>query len=143
LNTKPTAHTSSSGSGNLQKPSIHTDSATESEADDSVSVLDKGKGRAGSANHSQPPEVACSVPSQKISPLPVGSRGTSQSKAPASDSESSPLRPAKKLKPQMTSSDDDSEEERKRRVAQLKGGSGAAGAKRGTRQPIKRGGKRF
>jgi hypothetical protein len=65
----------------------------------------------------------------------------------ASDDDSSPLKPPpKKAKAaHLSSSESDSEAERKAHVAQLKGnvtGSGGA-AKRGVRQPIKRGGKRF
>ncbi|KAG6865912.1 hypothetical protein C0991_010745 [Blastosporella zonata] len=73
-------------------------------------------------------------PAPRLSPIPPASGKDD------SDSDSSPVRPGKKLKKPSDLSDDDSEGERKRRVAQLKGGSGA---KRGTRQPIKRGGKRF
>ncbi|KAF8071710.1 hypothetical protein FPV67DRAFT_1560501 [Lyophyllum atratum] len=77
-------------------------------------------------------------PAPRVSPLPPASKDRD------SDSDSSPTRPVKKVKKSVTASlsDEDSEEERKRRVAQLKSG-GAGGGKRGTRQPIKRGGKRF
>ena len=68
-----------------------------------------------------------------------------------SDDDSSPLKPPpKKAKPaKISSGESDSESERKSRIAQLKGsagassGTGAGQAKRGVRQPIKRGGKRF
>ena len=63
---------------------------------------------------------------------------------PTSDLESSPHRPMKKAKSQAsTSSDEESEGERKTRVPQRKGGNTGASKTRGTRQPIKRGGKRF
>lgn len=63
---------------------------------------------------------------------------------PTSDLESPPHRPVKKAKPQAsTSSDEESEGERKNRVPQLKSGNTGASKTRGTRQPIKRGGKRF
>ncbi|KAF9046916.1 hypothetical protein BDZ89DRAFT_1155168 [Hymenopellis radicata] len=51
--------------------------------------------------------------------------------APSSDTESSPVRPPKKAKAPVSSSED-SDDDRKKSVV-----------KRGTRQPIKRGGKRF
>lgn len=131
------------------KPPNHTDSSTESEAEEAP-IPDKGKARAASGMHSsmhgavKSPKHAGPLPSQPVSPLPPpNSKQASVSKAPVSDSESSPPRPAKKAKtPRLSSSDEDSEEERKRRVAQLKSGAGG-GVKRGTRQPIKRGGKRF
>ncbi|PPQ67521.1 hypothetical protein CVT25_006062 [Psilocybe cyanescens] len=59
-----------------------------------------------------------------------------------SNAEASPLRPAKKTKPTVkSSSDNDSDQNTKK----SRSGSAAAGsgARRGTRQPIKRGGKRF
>jgi hypothetical protein len=136
---KPIAQVSSMGEGSLQGPVVHTDSGTESEAEDPVSILDKDKGKAVSANSPPLPEANSFMPSRKMSPVSV--TDTSQPKAPASDSESSP-RPAKKPKPQISSSDEDSEAERKKRVSRLKSGSGPS-VKRGTRQPIKRGGKRF
>lgn len=63
-----------------------------------------------------------------------------------SDSESSPHRPMKKAKPAKArhSSDEDDGAGRKNRVAQPKNETtGGAAKTRGTRQPIKRGGKRF
>lgn len=58
-----------------------------------------------------------------------------------SDSEP-PFQPMRQTKkPRIASSDDDSDS--KARVAQKRSGSGAGGIKRGTKQPIKRGGKRF
>ncbi|KAH0585429.1 hypothetical protein H2248_008670 [Termitomyces sp. 'cryptogamus'] len=83
-------------------------------------------------------------PVSRITSAPRSPIPTAPSKD-ESDSDSSPAIPVKNPKrsaPEL-SSDDDSEGERKRRVAQLKGGSGSGGGKRGTRQPIKRGGKRF
>jgi len=124
-------------------PPNHADSATESDNEGGSSILDhtKAKGKAPlhprSPDLSPKPFVPSPIPSRQISPLPVAPLGLS-AKGPSSDSESSPPRPAKKGK-RVSSSDDDSEEERKKRVAQIKAGA----AKRGTRQPIKRGGKRF
>ncbi len=61
-----------------------------------------------------------------------------------SDLESPLHRPVKKAKSKAsTSSDGESEGERKERVAKLKSGNTGASKTRGTRQPIKRGGKRF
>lgn len=96
---------------------------------------------------------------------PVTSRAASHTRTPerqtkavadadkTTDDDSSPLKPPpKKARPaQASSSESDSESERRARIAQLKGGSGAASGsgvgggavKRGVRQPIKRGGKRF
>ncbi|KAJ7650367.1 hypothetical protein FB45DRAFT_819589 [Roridomyces roridus] len=62
-------------------------------------------------------------------------------RAKSPDSDSSPIRPVKKAKAPAPSSDEDSEAERKRHLAKVT--SGAGGAKRGAKQPIKRGGKRF
>ncbi|RDB25908.1 hypothetical protein Hypma_006495 [Hypsizygus marmoreus] len=122
------------------KLSIQMDSATESEGDE---VAETAPSLAGPSTRSTPPtsrleSLSRESPPRRVSPLPSTSRGQ------VSDSDSSPVRPAKKLKkPVSSSSDDDSEEERKRRVAQLKSGGGPGGVKRGTRQPVKRGGKRF
>lgn len=64
----------------------------------------------------------------------------------ASDSESSPHRPMRKTKLAKTqhSSEEDSNAERKNPVVHVRNETTGGGAKtRGTRQPIKRGGKRF
>lgn len=105
------------------------DSATESESEDVVHIPDHG------------------VPTIGLEPIaktppPAGTKGNNRtSQAPKSDSDSSPPRPTKKVK--ASSSDDDSEEERARRIAQIKTGAGGGIKRGGTRQPIKRGGKRF
>jgi len=64
---------------------------------------------------------------------------------PTSDSDSSPHRPTKKAKSKALTSDDDSDEDGAKKSSQPKSGhSAGSGVKRGgTRQPIKRGGKRF
>ncbi|KAJ6531722.1 hypothetical protein B0H19DRAFT_1188224 [Mycena capillaripes] len=122
---------------------VTADSATESDTEgEAPPAAAKGKGRALSSAALPPAKVEPESPAprpQSSSPIP--SKPLSRAKAPSSDSDSSPLRPAKKPKPLLSSSDEDSEAERKRRLA--KATSGAGGAKRGTRQPIKRGGKRF
>jgi hypothetical protein len=84
----------------------------------------------------QPPSASLS---KDASPALPG-RSRSRTEVPASESDSSLVRPNKKLKHPEGSDDDDSEEERKRRAAAIKSG---AAAKRGARQPLKRGGKRF
>lgn len=133
------------GPGGITNP-IHADSATESEGEE-YDFPDKDKlsegpsARPSSAAFRGPPNRDSVIFSRDPSPLPSTSRLNSSKDLP-SDSESPPARSAKRPKKQVvSSSDDNSEEERKRRVAQLK--SGAGGVKRGTRQPIKRGGKRF
>lgn len=133
------------GPGGITNP-IHADSATESEGEE-YDFPDKDKlsegpsARPSSAAFRGPPNRDSVIFSRDPPPQPSTSRLNSSKDLP-SDSESPPARSAKRPKKQVvSSSDDNSEEERKRRVAQLK--SGAGGVKRGTRQPIKRGGKRF
>ncbi|KAJ7931451.1 hypothetical protein B0H13DRAFT_1701997 [Mycena leptocephala] len=122
---------------------VTADSTTESDSEsEAPPFAAKGKGRALSSAASPPAKVEPESPAprhQSSSPIP--SKPLSRAKAPSSDSDSSPLRPVKKAKAVLLSSDEDSEAERKRRLA--KATSGASGAKRGTKQPIKRGGKRF
>ena len=123
---------------------MQIDSATESEGDEHIPPdKDKLSGGLPSAASREPLNRGSPILPRDPSPLPSGS-GLKSANGPPPDSDSSPTRPAKKTK-FSTSSDDDSEEERKRRVAQLKSGagSGPGGVKRGTRQPLKRGGKRF
>ena len=127
-----------------EKP--NDDSATESESDIS---LEKGNRaalvRSSRSPLSVPPESGKSpsarpssrMPSEFVAKVPAVS-------APASDSDSSPRRPVKKHKgPESSSADEDSEEERRKHLAQLRSGNGPTAVKRGVRQPIKRGGKRF
>jgi len=137
------------GSGGSAKSPMHTDSATESEGDEHPSpgknkVSADPSVRQSSTKPYDPSSRSSPANLRPPSPLPPTSKPSS-SKGPLSDSESSPARPAKKLKPVVSSSDEDNEGERKKRVAQVKGGAGggSSGVKRGTRQPIKRGGKRF
>ena len=129
---------------------IRTDSATESEGEEYVP---HGKDKLSAGPSAQSPTTTSHEPldrtnailSRDPSPLPPPSRfDSSKGLGLPSDSDSSPARPAKKPKKQVTSSSDDSdsEDERRRRVAQLKSGA-AGGVARGTRQPIRRGGKRF
>ncbi|KAF8206505.1 hypothetical protein K438DRAFT_1963533 [Mycena galopus ATCC 62051] len=109
-------------------PVTAEDSATEDDSDVEAPAVVEPPSPAPRPQSSSP------VPSKPSKPL-------SRPKPPSTDSDSSPVRPVKKAKPPASSSDEDSEAERKRRLA--KATSGAGGAKRGTRQPIKRGGKRF
>ncbi|KAI6169132.1 hypothetical protein EDD17DRAFT_464473 [Pisolithus thermaeus] len=85
--------------------------------------------------------AASPVPSKAPSPTPSGAQSRTATRLPlSSDTDSSPIRPAKKkLRPSPTS-DEDSEEERKKLAAQIR--SGAASI-RGTRQPLRRAGRRF
>ncbi|KAG2133669.1 uncharacterized protein EDB93DRAFT_1307039 [Suillus bovinus] len=115
------------------------DSATESESE---GAAPKQRTLLASPTPSNQRRVSGRPPSASLSKdgspaLPGRSR--SRTKVPASESDPSLMRPNKKLRPQG-SDDDDSEEERKRHAAAIKSG---AAAKRGTRQPLKRGGKRF
>lgn len=125
---------------NTSKVSADLDSATESERDDDV-FKNAGKSLVNTTLHAVKHERS----GHSNSP-PAQRDGASRQQnvlniSPESDPDSSPLRSAKKAKTSF--SDEDSEEERRQRVAQLKSGSGAGAAKRGTKQPIKRGGKRF
>lgn len=113
---------------------IMMDSATESDED--PAPTHKGKEKIMPISPS-PPAGSVEAPgeaSRKASPSSVGQN---QNKGSPSDSDSSPVRPVKKKQKQISSSDGNSDEER---PAVSRGG---APAKRGTRQPIKRGGKRF
>ncbi|KAJ6513315.1 hypothetical protein C8R45DRAFT_963218 [Mycena sanguinolenta] len=130
-------------------PVIAEDSATEDDSDGEAPpvVAGKGKGRDRSSAASPPAKAEPQSPApraQSSPPVPSKpSKPFSRAKPPSSDSDSSPVRPpVKKAKPPASSSDEDSEAERKRRLAKATKGAGGAAA-RGTRQPIKRGGKRF
>ncbi|KAJ7170607.1 hypothetical protein C8R43DRAFT_56586 [Mycena crocata] len=124
---------------------VTADSATESESENDAPApgpAAKGTGRAISSAAAPPAKLEPESPAPRpLSLSPIPPKPLSRAKSPSSDTNSSPLRPVKKAKPPISSSDEDSEAERKRRLA--KATSGAGGAKRGTRQPIKRGGKRF
>ncbi|KAF7374941.1 hypothetical protein MSAN_00380200 [Mycena sanguinolenta] len=130
-------------------PVTAEDSATEDDSDDEAPPVAaaKGRGRDRSSAASPPAKAEPQIPApraQSSSPVPSKpSKPLSRTKPPSSDSDSSPVRPpVKKTKPPASSSDEDSEAERKRRLAKATKGAGGAAA-RGTRQPIKRGGKRF
>ncbi|KAH9902796.1 hypothetical protein C8Q73DRAFT_671801 [Cubamyces lactineus] len=113
------------------------DSVTEEEPDedDFPSLLGKGKDVVKDQGKSSSP--APSVPSKRATsdePEPLPSRKSSGSPSASS----SPLPPPKKTRKAVTSSDDDSEDERKGHASQVK-----STARRGVKQPIKRGGRRF
>ncbi|KAF8199564.1 hypothetical protein BJ912DRAFT_1020162 [Pholiota molesta] len=114
-------------------PESVTESESESEDDEPVNKP-KAASRANSAGPSKAVEGAqLQQPLRLHTPPPPTHTATKAS----SDSDS-PRRPTKKIKPSTpVSSDDDSESDRK------KAGTSSQGIKRGTRQPIKRGGKRF
>lgn len=106
-----------------EAPKGHVESATESENDEPMPDQRE-------INHPSSSRLPTEQTTAMRSP-------TSQMKQPSPDSGSSPPRPTKKAKPAVpSSSDEESEDDRKKR-------GGSTGVKRGTRQPIKRGGKRF
>lgn len=116
------------------------DSATESESEGAVP---KQRTLLASPTPSHQLRASGQSPSASLSKdasPALSGRSRSRTEAPASESDSSLVRPNKKPKHPKGSDNDDSEEERKRRAAAIKSG---AVAKRGTRQPLKRGGKRF
>lgn len=129
----------------LPKPTPHNmpqqeDSATESESEGAVP---KQRTLLASPTPSHQLRASGQSPSASLSKdasPALSGRSRSRTEAPASESDSSLVRPNKKPKHPKGSDNDDSEEERKRRAAAIKSG---AVAKRGTRQPLKRGGKRF
>jgi hypothetical protein len=100
-------------------------------------VPDEAKGNSSASRRSLPDPA---VQPNDLSPPPAA-QSLSQNRNTDSDSQPSPPRPAKKAKVQDSSSDDDSDTERKKHVAMLKGGSDIT--KRGAKQPLRRGGKRF
>ncbi|KAK0223171.1 hypothetical protein IW262DRAFT_1458179 [Armillaria fumosa] len=104
-----------------------SDSATDDSDDEEENSVDKGKGK---TPLQQPDEPGSPIPT------PAKKRPT---QLPSSDTDSSPVRPQKKARPKSSSSDEDSEG--KRNIVQRRTVSGEA--RRGTRQPVKRGGKRF
>ena len=109
------------------------DDGSATESDDDMPVLPAAKSKAAEQKPSVPAQV-------KSSPSPSPGPSTKKKDFSSGDSDSPPpptRPPAKKAKAAASSSDDDSDDERQRRS---KSGNGA---KRGTRQPIKRGGKRF
>jgi hypothetical protein len=114
-------------------PNANDDSETESSSDDGVPMA--------TSRAKSPPEIAMTTEST----LDTGNVATSarpvitkEASGSTDDSESSPKHrpPVKKSRVVATASSDDSESEQRR----LKTGTGA---KRGTRQPLKRGGKKF
>ncbi|KIJ67083.1 hypothetical protein HYDPIDRAFT_174328 [Hydnomerulius pinastri MD-312] len=124
---------------------VDLDSATESEEEEGPSIVPakattSGSSAAAASQHSDATHMRLPISSRNASPVPGDARSRSLTKAPQSDTDSSPVRPIKKAKARASSSDDDSEEERKRLATQIKNGTAP---KRGTRQPLKRGGKRF
>ncbi|KAF8149863.1 hypothetical protein B0H34DRAFT_164796 [Crassisporium funariophilum] len=114
-------------------PNIQPESATES--DDDQAMKNRGESRLASAGPSRQRDD--SRKSRSLSPAPSVKPKSKAQVEPSSDAESSPHRPVKKVKKIVTSSESGSPER--------KPSPGAGGVKRGggTRQPIKRGGKRF
>jgi len=109
---------------------VHPESATESEGEEPM----QDQRKTSQLDSTRPPTEQ----RERLAPIPsLKPPLVSQAKAPSPDSDSSPQRPTKKVKPGVpSSSDDGSGDDRRKR-------GGSTGVKRGTRQPIKRGGKRF
>jgi hypothetical protein len=117
-------------------PVAQTDSATEDD-DDGLPLPQISTSKEAILRSRSPSMGPQKRPAVSPSPSIPPSHHRSKMEA-SSDSDSPPRKPpAKRVKPQASSSDDDSEAERKRQLNR------GAPAKRGTRQPIKRGGKRF
>ncbi|KZP31729.1 hypothetical protein FIBSPDRAFT_577890 [Athelia psychrophila] len=114
--------------------SVSGDSATESEEESDPAPDGKGKMKGNSAA----PPVSSPQSHTNRSPVasPPPANEVVNNKEPASYSDSSPVRPVKKRQKQLSSSGDDDD-------APSKQARGGAPPKRGARQPIKRGGKRF
>jgi hypothetical protein len=131
---KPTCDTTAQRLSNgPEAPRGHLESATESEDDEPMPDQRETSHPSSSQLPTEQRERLAPTPSLK----PATRSPISQTKEPSLDSDSSPRRPTKKVKPAVaSSSDEESEDDRKKR-------GGSTGVKRGTRQPIKRGGKRF
>ncbi|KAG7451111.1 uncharacterized protein BT62DRAFT_926769 [Guyanagaster necrorhizus] len=112
----------------LQKEA-ESDSVTDDSDVEEENGSDQGKGK-----------VPSRQPDKPSSPIPMPAKKRS-AQLPSSDTDSSPVGPQKKVKSIPSSSDEDSEG--KQNVAQLKRGPASGETRRGTRQPVKRGGKRF
>ncbi|KAG6330791.1 hypothetical protein ID866_8296, partial [Astraeus odoratus] len=125
---------------------VNMDSATESE-DEAARVAPTKHSTAAqvvSAASNEDAEMRAQSPiiSRTTSrPVPgeVRSRGVTRQPT-LTDTDSSPIRPVKKAKAPSSSSEEDSEEERRKHLAQIKSGAAPKG---GSRQPLRRGGRRF
>ncbi|KAF7327889.1 hypothetical protein MKEN_00368800 [Mycena kentingensis (nom. inval.)] len=133
----------SSASASAPEPAADEGSETEDDSDDEPAPAAKGKapasgrGRVSSSSPAPPARAASSSPSPPPTKRP-------KAPAPDSDSDSSPVRPAKK-KAKPSSSDNDSDDSvaaRKKRLARTRNG-GAAARGSGTKQPLRRGGRKF
>ncbi|KAK0469835.1 uncharacterized protein EV420DRAFT_1258748, partial [Desarmillaria tabescens] len=105
-----------------------SDSATDDSDVEEEDSPDKGKGKAPSQQPERPGSPVL-TPAKKR-----------QTRLPSSDTDSSPVRPQKKVRAKSSSSDEDSGGERN---VQLKRGTVSGETRRGVRQPVKRGGRRF
>ncbi|KAF9236742.1 hypothetical protein BU15DRAFT_89028 [Melanogaster broomeanus] len=109
--------------GSTRGLSRDSGSATDTD-EEGPSMLPPEAAAAGSRADQQPDmHMLSPTPSAKPSPVPGAARSRSITKAPLSDTDSSPVRPVKKAKARVPSSDEDSEEERKRLAAQIKSGA--------------------
>ncbi|KAF8623689.1 hypothetical protein AX17_007387 [Amanita inopinata Kibby_2008] len=122
---------------------VPVDSATESEPDASF-IEGKGLVRTDAASRSRSPPSKSSS-SKKDSGVQSSNRILSDTESMAVEAPASgPERPAKKHKgATLTDEGEDSEPEHRKHMSQPRGGNGTSGVKRGARQPIKRGGRRF
>lgn len=113
---------------------------SETESDDEPAETKKTIGTSNLAGLSRTSEQSpLTALSKDRNPTPIPPR-KSRSRS-GSDAEALPPRPVKKTKSRvMSSSDDDSDQDTKKSRS---GSAAASGARRGTRQPIKRGGKKF
>lgn len=123
-NLKPAGKYNSPGrpKADVRQGGPESDSATDDSDDEEENTLDKGKSKA-LLQHPDEPRPPLPTPAKK--------RPT---QLPSSDTDSSPVRPQKKVRPKSSSSDEDSEGNRN----VVKRGTVSGEARRGTRQPIKR-----
>ncbi|EKM78712.1 hypothetical protein AGABI1DRAFT_121142 [Agaricus bisporus var. burnettii JB137-S8] len=126
------------------------DSATESSADEKQPNISLQPPHARNSPQIATNSRASSAQKRSLSPVPSRTKTPEQHSDQASDDDSSPVRrPLKKAKAARAVSDEsDSESEKKAGGSQLKsnaGGSRMGGGtqRRGPRQPVKRGGKKF
>lgn len=126
------------------------DSATESSADEGQPSISLQPPHARNSPQIATNSRASSAQKRSLSPVPSRTKTPEQHSDQASDDDSSPVRrPLKKAKAARAVSDEsDSESEKKAGGSQLKGNAGGSRMgggtqRRGPRQPVKRGGKKF
>lgn len=120
---------------------MSVDSATDDSDEDAPQRRDISVNKSIAAAASRSPSAGTSAKALEPQPTHTSRKASplaAEPKQNKSDSDSSPVRPVKKKPKQTLSSDDDSGAERRKQATR-----GGAPKQRGTRQPIKRGGKRF